>query len=161
MHTHEALSKITTTIQSGRLRFNRRGASTPLWGVESCSLPSRRPNPIPPRPPYVVRAPHLHGAPTTEEASIVLHDFHFCFRIVSFCRRKSTTHLGQMSFSDEKRQLVLNTKQKHTFYIRKSTNNNFAKVSLSSNNFSFGMINHATTTCQNTGDQHRDSASVW
>ena len=31
----------------GRLRFNRRGASTPLWGVEACSLPSRRPNPIP------------------------------------------------------------------------------------------------------------------
>ena len=47
-------------------RFNRRGAS-PLWGVEACSLPSRRPNPIPASPPYVVRTPHLHGAPTTEE----------------------------------------------------------------------------------------------
>ena len=34
-----------------RLRFNRRGASTPLWGVESCSHPSRRPNPIPAIPP--------------------------------------------------------------------------------------------------------------
>ena len=50
-----------------RLRFNRRGASTPLWGVETCSHPSRRPNPIPAIPPYVVRTPHLHGAPTTEE----------------------------------------------------------------------------------------------
>ena len=29
--------------------------------------PSRRPNPIPAIPPYVVRTPHLHGAPTTEE----------------------------------------------------------------------------------------------
>ena len=51
----------------GRLRFNRRGASTPLWEVESCSLPSRWPNPIPAIPPYVVRTPHLHGAPTSEE----------------------------------------------------------------------------------------------
>ena len=51
----------------GRLRFNRRGASTPLWGVEACSPPSRRFNPIPAIPPYVVRTPHLHGAPTTEE----------------------------------------------------------------------------------------------
>ena len=50
-----------------RLRFNRRGACTPLWGVEACSPPSRRPNPIPALPPYVVRTPHLHGGPTTEE----------------------------------------------------------------------------------------------
>ena len=28
-----------------RFRFNRRGASTPLWRVESCFLPGRRPNP--------------------------------------------------------------------------------------------------------------------
>ena len=49
-----------------RLRFNRRGASTPLWGVEACSPPSRRPNPIPAIPPYVVRTPRLHGAPSTE-----------------------------------------------------------------------------------------------
>ena len=69
--THNTLGRIsqfsTTIIQSGRLRFNRRGASTPLWGVEACSPPSRRPNPIPAIPPYVVRTPHLHGAPTTEE----------------------------------------------------------------------------------------------
>ena len=51
----------------GRLRFYRRGASTPLWGFEACSHPSRRPNPIPAIPPYVIRTPHLHGAPTTEE----------------------------------------------------------------------------------------------
>ena len=53
----------------GRLRFNRRGTSTPLKGVESCSLPSGWPNPIPAIPPYVVTTPHLHGAPTTEETS--------------------------------------------------------------------------------------------
>ena len=29
-----------------RLRFNRRGAFTPLWGVKSCSLPSKWPNPL-------------------------------------------------------------------------------------------------------------------
>ena len=53
----------TTIIQSGEAPFlNRRGASTPLWGVEACSLPSRRPKPIP-----AVKTPHLHGAPTTEE----------------------------------------------------------------------------------------------
>ena len=53
-----------------RLRFNRRGASTPLWGVKACSLPSKRPNPIPAIPPYVVRTPHLHGAPKTEEKQL-------------------------------------------------------------------------------------------
>ena len=53
-----------------RLFFNR-GAYTPLWGVEAWSLPSRRPNPIPAIPPYVVKTPHLHGAPTTEETSFV------------------------------------------------------------------------------------------
>ena len=51
----------------GRLRFTRRGASTPLWGVEACSLSRRWPNPTPAIPPFVVRTPHLHGAPTTEE----------------------------------------------------------------------------------------------
>ena len=51
----------------GRLRFNRREASTPILGVEACSFPSRRSNPIPAIPPCVVRTPHLHGAPTTEE----------------------------------------------------------------------------------------------
>ena len=54
--------------------FHRRGASTPLWGVESCSFPSGWPNPIPAFPPCVVRTPHLHGAPSTEETSIVNSD---------------------------------------------------------------------------------------
>ena len=62
----------TTIIQSGEAPFfNRRGASAPRWGVEACSPPSRRPNPIPAIPPYVVKTPHLHGAPTTEETSFV------------------------------------------------------------------------------------------
>ena len=39
--------------------------------VEACSHPSRRPKPIPAIPPYVVKTPHLHGAPTTEETSFV------------------------------------------------------------------------------------------
>ena len=63
-----------------RFRSNRRGASTTLWGVESCSLPSRWPNPIPAIPPFVVRTPHLHGAPTTEETSVV---------IVFFCQQRN------------------------------------------------------------------------
>ena len=50
----------------GGLRFNR-GPSTPFWGVEACSLPSRRPNPIPAIPPCVVRTHILYGAPTMEE----------------------------------------------------------------------------------------------
>ena len=54
-----------------RLRFNRRGAFTPLWGVKSCSLPSKWPSPIPAIPLQVVRTPHLHGAPTAEETSFV------------------------------------------------------------------------------------------
>ena len=48
-----------------RLRFSRRGASTPLWRVEPCSLPRWRPKPIPAIP------RHLHEAPTTEETSMV------------------------------------------------------------------------------------------
>ena len=36
------------------------GEEPPLCGVESCSPASRRPNPIPAIPPYVVRTPHLH-----------------------------------------------------------------------------------------------------
>ena len=44
-----------------------------LWPHISSSFsprpPSRRPNPIPAVTPYVVRTPHLHGAPTTEETS--------------------------------------------------------------------------------------------
>ena len=45
------------------------GEEPPLHSgeLEACSHPSRRPNPIPAIPPYVVRTPHLHGAPTTEE----------------------------------------------------------------------------------------------
>ena len=54
-----------------RLRFHRRGTSTPLWGVEACSLPKRWPNPIPAIPPSVVRTHHLHGAPAAEETSTV------------------------------------------------------------------------------------------
>ena len=53
--------------------LNRRGASTPLWRVEACSPPSKRPNPIPAIPLHVVRTPHLHGAPTAEETSTVKH----------------------------------------------------------------------------------------
>ena len=40
-------------------------------GVEACSLLSRWLNPIPATPPHVVRTPHPHGAPTTEETSAV------------------------------------------------------------------------------------------
>ena len=40
---------------------------------ESCSLSSGWPNPIPAIPPYVVKTPHLHGAPTTEETSLLLN----------------------------------------------------------------------------------------
>ena len=63
----------STTIPSylERLRFIRRGASTPLWGVESCSFSGRWPYPILAIPPYVVMTPHLHGAPTMQETSTV------------------------------------------------------------------------------------------
>ena len=54
-------NNITTTptqqqqYNLGTLRFNKRGAPTPLREVESCSLPGRWPDPIPTIPPYVVR----------------------------------------------------------------------------------------------------------
>ena len=43
----------------GRLSFYMRGASTPLWRVESRSLASMWPNPIPPIPAHVVKTPQL------------------------------------------------------------------------------------------------------
>ena len=55
--------------------FLPRGASTPFRGVESCSLP-----PVSGQPltelflPFVVRTPHLHEAPTTEETTAGKHD---------------------------------------------------------------------------------------
>ena len=76
-HDHQPPPR-TTIIQSRDAPFffrgdalAPRGASTPLWGLESCSLPRRWPNPIPAIPPHVVRTPHLHGAPTTEETKKV------------------------------------------------------------------------------------------
>ena len=61
------------TIWGGSVSTGR-GASTLPWGAEACFLPSRRPNPIPAITPYVVKTPHLHGAPTTEETSFVKPD---------------------------------------------------------------------------------------
>ena len=62
-HTHNKTTTHTTTQTTTTTIV----PSGPLWWVEACSPPSRRPNPIPAIPPYVVRTPHLHGAPTTEE----------------------------------------------------------------------------------------------
>ena len=39
--------------------------------IQSSSLPGRWPDPILAVPPYIVRTPHLHGAPTTEDTSTV------------------------------------------------------------------------------------------
>ena len=71
IHIARSSSRVRTIIQSGEAPFNKRGASTPLWEVEACSPPSRRPKPIPAIPPYAVKTPQLHGAPTTEETSFV------------------------------------------------------------------------------------------
>ena len=38
-------------------------------------FPGRWPNPIPATPPFDVRTPHLHGAPTTEETSKDKHGY--------------------------------------------------------------------------------------
>ena len=78
-HTLKALTEKNNNKNTilERLRFNRRGASTPLWGVESCSIPRRWPTQSPAIPPYVVRTPHLHGAPTTEETSKEICFFYF------------------------------------------------------------------------------------
>ena len=48
-----------------------RGASPPRSEELNHPLPSRWPNPTPALPLHVVRTPHLHGAPTTQETSIV------------------------------------------------------------------------------------------
>ena len=66
---HQTPNTTTTTmIQSGEAPLLTGEEPPPhLWGVETCSHPSRRPNPIPAILPYVVRTPHLHGAPTSKE----------------------------------------------------------------------------------------------
>ena len=51
----------TTTINvSGEPPLQQAMRFHPLWGVESCSLPSRWPNSIPAVPPDVVTTAHLH-----------------------------------------------------------------------------------------------------
>ena len=62
------------------------------------------------------------------------------FRNVSLSRGKSTTRFGEYLFSEEKWQFSLDVKQKYTFFRRKWTKKNFAKVSPSNNNFSFRII---------------------
>ena len=54
-HHSTTTTATTTTMESGEAPFNRRAASTQLWWVESCSLPSRWPIPIPAVPFYVVK----------------------------------------------------------------------------------------------------------
>ena len=91
----------------GRLRFNKRGASTPLWGVEACSPPSTRPNPI---PAVQHTTPH-HTTP-----------------------RKSTTNFGRSPFFQRKMSVFVGCETK-TFILRaKIVEQNFAEVSPSNNN---------------------------
>ena len=66
-----AIHIATEVTYKNFLEGNTTGAATPLWGLESSSLPSGWPNPIPVIPSYFVRTPHLHGAPTTKETSFV------------------------------------------------------------------------------------------
>ena len=53
----------------GTRRFLSRGASAPLQGVESCSLPNTWPNRTRDTPPCLV-TPHLHGVPTAGETFV-------------------------------------------------------------------------------------------
>ena len=88
----------------GRLRFNKRGASTPLWGVEACSPPSTRPTQS-----QLFSTPHYttpYGPTHPQENQQPI--------------------LGGHRFSREKCQFSLGVKQKHSFYGRKSSN----KISL-------------------------------
>ena len=71
-------------------RFDRRRASTPLWGVASCSPPNRWPHPIPAIPPYVVKRPHFHRAPTTEETSFV-KPLYKCLKRQKFGKKRRRT----------------------------------------------------------------------
>ena len=63
----------------------------------------------------------------------------FCFGMCLFPEENQQPVLGGNRFSEEKWQFSLDVKQKHTFYIRKSTKK-IAKVSPSTNNYSFRII---------------------
>ena len=56
-------------FSSATMRFRRDGPPPHYGGIESCSLAGTCHNPTPAIPPYVVRTPHAHGAPTTEETT--------------------------------------------------------------------------------------------
>ena len=64
LHPHTAHNTPDTThnynknLITGRSVFFREQPPTPFRGVESCSLPSRRPNPMPAIQPYVVCEHH-------------------------------------------------------------------------------------------------------
>ena len=76
----------TTIIQSGEASFLIGEKFSPNFGELNHALPpSRGPNPIPAIPPYVVRTPHLHGAPTTEETNwtlILMPAICVCYAVV-------------------------------------------------------------------------------
>ena len=71
--------KIKKTIQQqqeynlGRLRFNRRGASTPLWGSWSMLSPQQAAQPNPSYPALCRQDTTSPWAPTTEETGKLWH----------------------------------------------------------------------------------------
>ena len=75
-HTH--LSSLTRDTNNNNAPFSfetmrlRREEPPPRFGKLNHALaPGKWPNPNPAIPPSVVRTPHLHGAPPTEETSFV------------------------------------------------------------------------------------------
>ena len=93
-----------------RLRFNRRGVITPLWGVESCTLPSRRSNSILTVPSFVVKTSDLHGVMTTEETSFVNSEYK-CQKRHIFRKRKKKRRNTFYQVKREKRKNWENEKK--------------------------------------------------
>ena len=73
IHTHPAASQTTTnntthphTTHNNNNKFWR-GSLLTGGELNHALSQASGPNPIPAIPPYVIRTPHLHGGPTTEE----------------------------------------------------------------------------------------------
>ena len=74
-HQQKTKTKNKNNNNLETFRFLPRGAATPLRGVESCSLcPVSGQHQTQLSLPFVIRTPHLHGAPTTEETTAGKHD---------------------------------------------------------------------------------------
>ena len=96
----------TTTTDSDdddNMHNNDDDDNNPVWGVESCSLPVGVPIQTQLSRLYVVQTPHLHGAPTTGETSLVELGY-LCWQW-KFSKKKEAKQLKNEWMTNEKNKI--------------------------------------------------------